>query len=80
MNEARVLYLASFVKDELNTQEDIDVVLSALQKKTCKMGYSEETYCRKCPWNYIGLCRTVGSYIKACEESKWIEENNNERS
>lgn len=73
MNESRLLYLASFVKDELNTQEEIDVVLSALQMKTCKMGYSEETYCRKCPWNSIGLCRTVASYIKAREEASQIE-------
>lgn len=67
MTKGRVVQLTSFVDNELNTQEEIDLVLHALLLKTCKNGYSEETHCRECPWNWGGLCRLVSKYVKMCQ-------------
>lgn len=73
MTKERAAQLALYVRDDLNTQEEIDFVLMALQGKTCKENYSEETHCRLCPWNWGGLCRLIHRYKKMTEEKYDIE-------
>lgn len=73
MTKGRAAQLALFVRDNLNTQEEIDFVLMALQGKTCKENHSEETHCRLCPWNWGGLCRLIHRYKKMTEEKYDIE-------
>ena len=69
MLKSRAEQLALFVRDDLNTQEEIDYVLHALLLKTCKNGYSETERCKECPWNWCGLCRQINNYVKMREES-----------
>jgi hypothetical protein len=73
MTKERATQLALFVRDDLNNQEEIDFVLMALQRKTCKENYSEETHCKECPWNWGGLCRLMYKYEKMTEEKYVIE-------
>lgn len=73
MTKERAAQLALFVRDDLNTQEEIDFVLMALQRKTCKENHSDETYCKECPWNWGGLCRLMHKYEKMTEEKYYIE-------
>lgn len=67
MQKTRAYQLAVFVRDELNTQEEIDFVLNALMKKTCKNGSIKTDkgfVCKECPWNFQGLCRRIDDYIE----------------
>lgn len=68
----RAQAIAEFVKKNVNSVTDINIILNEMRKKLCAQCRGTQTDCGmicNCPWSFSGLCKSVTNHLRLCVDA-----------